>query len=260
MAWKKSKKCSTSPSKHDTCCAPSISSATCNATLKNVFVAVAEVVLHRARQSEQLATICAEKAWRTSLLARGVGGRSDLQRNQRTLGENCFAGRAGGVLHYATQIAAIDAKSRTGFYLCNVARNKNRCIASLQVAEVPCYTAQFFSDMQRSGVARWNGTFGGCTGISPRTAHHEPQSWVKLLKRNNYLFSKLTISRQSSGDMQLTLLRLVYTYDASTSIIHVWTGTTQAQAQEKGARACACVVPVHTWIMLALVLLLASYV
>ena len=113
MAWKKSKKCSTSPSKHDTCCAPSIPSATCNATLKNVFVAVAEVVLHRARQSEQLATICAEKAWRTSLLARGVGGRSDLQRNQRTLGENCFAGRAGGVLHYATQIAAIDSTCAT---------------------------------------------------------------------------------------------------------------------------------------------------
>ena len=39
--------------------------------------------------------------------------------------------------------------------------------------------------------------------------------------------------------------RLVYTYDARTSISisisHVWTGTTQAQAQEKGTRACACV-------------------
>ena len=52
--------------------------------------------------------------------------------------------------------------------------------------------------------------------------------------------------------------RLVYTYDASisTSISHVWAGTTQAQ--EKGTRACACVVPVHTWLML--VLMLASYV
>ena len=51
-------------------------------------------------------------------------------------------------------------------------------------------------------------------------------------------------------------LRLVYTYDASTTIStsmsHVWTGTTQAQAQEKGTRACACVVPVHTWLMLVL--------
>ena len=55
-------------------------------------------------------------------------------------------------------------------------------------------------------------------------------------------------------------LRLVYTYDASisTSISHVWTGTTQAQAQEKGTRAYACarVALVHTWLMLVL----ASYV
>ena len=34
--------------------------------------------------------------------------------------------------------------------------------------------------------------------------------------------------------------RLVYTYDASTSISHVWTGMMQAQAQEKGMLACAC--------------------
>ena len=55
--------------------------------------------------------------------------------------------------------------------------------------------------------------------------------------------------------------RLVFTYDAgtSTSINHVWTGTTQAQAQE-GTRACACVVPVHTWLMRVLTLVLASSV
>ena len=45
--------------------------------------------------------------------------------------------------------------------------------------------------------------------------------------------------------------RLIYTYDASTStsISHVWTGTTQVQTHEKGTRACACacVVTVHTW-------------
>ena len=42
--------------------------------------------------------------------------------------------------------------------------------------------------------------------------------------------------------------RLVYTYDASTRISHVWTETTQAQ--EKGTRACpcACVVTVHSWL------------
>ena len=58
--------------------------------------------------------------------------------------------------------------------------------------------------------------------------------------------------------------RLVYTYDTSTSISHVWTGTTQAQAQTRVpfSCTCACVVPVHTWLMLALVLMivLASYV
>ena len=34
--------------------------------------------------------------------------------------------------------------------MCNVARNKNDV---LQVAEIPCYTAQFFSNLQRNGVA-----------------------------------------------------------------------------------------------------------
>ena len=48
-----------------------------------------------------------------------------------------------------------------------------------------------------------------------------------------------------------------------TSLSHVWTGTTQAQAQAQArvpfsCANCACVVPVHTWLMLALVL--ASYV
>ena len=67
---------------------------------------------------------------------------------------------------------------------------------------------------------------------------------------------------------QVTALRLVYTYDARTSIStsastsHVGTGTTQAQAQEQGTRACACVVPVHTCLMLVHLhmLVLASYV
>ena len=48
--------------------------------------------------------------------------------------------------------------------------------------------------------------------------------------------------------------RLVYTYDASTSISHVRTGTTQAQAQARVpfSCACACVVPAYTWLMLVL--------
>ena len=48
----------------------------------------------------------------------------------------------------------------------------------------------------------------------------------------------------------------------STSILHVRTGTTQAQAQARVpfSCACACVVPVHTWLMLVRMLVLASYV
>ena len=50
--------------------------------------------------------------------------------------------------------------------------------------------------------------------------------------------------------------------DASiaTTISHVWTGTTQAQTHARVPFSCASVVPVHTWLMLALVLVLASYV
>ena len=86
-------------------------------------------------------------------------------------------------------------------------------------------------------------TDGGVTGTRGRLSTAEPR-W---LTRNR-------------GDA----LRLVYTYDANASICtsHVWTGTTQvpAQARVPFSFACACVVPVHTWLMLALVLMLASYV
>ena len=48
----------------------------------------------------------------------------------------------------ALQVATIVAKIRTGFYFVQ------RCAQlALQVAEVPCYTAQFFSNLQRNGIA-----------------------------------------------------------------------------------------------------------
>ena len=56
-------------------------------------------------------------------------------------------------------------------------------------------------------------------------------------------------SKNIKGSADVTfLLRLVHTYDASTSISHVWTGTTQARERVLFSCACACVVPVHTWL------------
>ena len=49
------------------------------------------------------------------------------------------------------QVAMIVAKSRTGFYF--VQRCAQQKKDALQVAEVLCYTAQFFSNLQRNGVA-----------------------------------------------------------------------------------------------------------
>ena len=60
---------------------------------------------------------------------------------------------AGGcyTVQWQLQVATIVAKSRTGFYF--VQRCAQRKKDVLQVAEVPCYTAQFFSNLQRNGVA-----------------------------------------------------------------------------------------------------------
>ena len=61
---------------------------------------------------------------------------------------------SGGVLHCATAVASCYdccEKYRTGFYF--VQRCSQRKKDALQVAEVPCYTARFFSNLQRNGVA-----------------------------------------------------------------------------------------------------------
>ena len=79
--------------------------------------------------------------------------------------------------------------------------------------------------------------------------------------------------REKRFRVAMNFLRLVYTYDASTSISHVWIGTTQAQlvqARKRNARlclclrrpgshvacayACACVVPVNQPLSLTILL------
>ena len=110
-------------------------------------------VLHRATQSEQLATIRAEKAWRNSLLARQ--GRWSIGFTKKsTLGENCVASCWRGVstlCNGSCKLLRLLRKVELDSTSCNVARNKKRY--ALQVAEVPCYTAQFFSNLQRNGIA-----------------------------------------------------------------------------------------------------------
>ena len=67
-------------------------SATCNTTLKNVFVAVAEVGCYTVQRNlSNLQRFVPRKPCDIRYWRAGVGGRSDLQRNQRTLGENCVA-------------------------------------------------------------------------------------------------------------------------------------------------------------------------
>ena len=69
-----------------------ISSATCNAILKNVFVAVAEVRCYAVQRNlSNLQRFVPRKPGETRYWRARVGGRSDLQRNQRTLGKNCVA-------------------------------------------------------------------------------------------------------------------------------------------------------------------------
>ena len=88
-------------------------------------------MLHRATQSEQLATICTEKAWQNSLLARrsrwwvrftkkSTHARGKLR---CTLLEGCYTAQR------QLQVATIVAKSRTGFYFVQrfAQQNKTRC-------------------------------------------------------------------------------------------------------------------------------------
>ena len=110
-----------------------ICSATCNATLKNVFVAVSEVGCYTVQcnlsnlQRFVPRKPCDIRYWRA-----GVGGRSDLQRNRRTLGENCVASCRRGVTlcNGSCKLLRLLQKVELDSTSCNVARNKKWCVAS----------------------------------------------------------------------------------------------------------------------------------
>ena len=117
-----------------------ISSATCNATLKNVFVAVDEVRCYTVQRNLSNFQQCVpRKPGETRYWRSGLGGRSDLQRNQRTLGKHCVASCWRGVTlcNGGSKLLRWLRKVELDSTLCNVARNKND---ALQVSEIPCFT------------------------------------------------------------------------------------------------------------------------
>ena len=119
-----------------------ISSATCNRTLKNLFVAVAEVRCYTVqRDLSNLQRFVPTKPGKTRYWHAGVGGRSDLQRNQRPLGKNCVSSCCRGVTlcNGGCKLLRLIRKVELDSTSCNVARNKKK--DALQVAAVPCYTA-----------------------------------------------------------------------------------------------------------------------
>ena len=73
---------------------------------QNVFVAVAEVRCYTIQRNlSNLQQCVPRKPGETHYWRAGLGGRSDLQKNQRTLG-NIALQVAGGVLHCATAVAS----------------------------------------------------------------------------------------------------------------------------------------------------------
>ena len=101
-------------------------------------------------QSEQLATIRAEKTWQNSLLAhRGRWSVGFTKKSKHAQGklrckllEGCYT------VQRQLQVATIVAKSRTGFYFVQHCTQQQK--GALQVAEVPCCTEQFLSNLQRN--------------------------------------------------------------------------------------------------------------
>ena len=107
-------------------------SATCNATLKNVFVAVAEVGCYTVQRNlSNLQWFVPRKPCDIRCCWTGVSGRSDLQRNQRMLGENCIESCWRGVTlcNGSCKLLRLLQKVELDSTSCNVARNekKMRC-------------------------------------------------------------------------------------------------------------------------------------
>ena len=110
-----------------------ICSATCNATLKNIFVAVAEVGCYTVQRNlSNLQRFIPRKPCDIRYWRAGVGGRSDLQRHQRALGENCAASCWRGVTlcNGSCKLLRLLRKVELDSSSCNVARNDKRCVAS----------------------------------------------------------------------------------------------------------------------------------
>ena len=91
----------------------------------------------------------------------------------------------------------------------------------------------------------------GLTRWQPRCLRHDLHSASEAAAKKEPLIIWNWNSLWEPYSCQINHYRLVYTYDARTSIStsasvsHVWTGTTQAQAQGKGTRACAYIFVVR---------------
>ena len=89
-------------------------------------------MLHLATHLSNLQRFVPRKPGETRYWRSGVGGRSDLQRNQRTLGENCVASCCRGVTlcNGSCKLLRLLRKVELDSTSCNVARNKKGCVAS----------------------------------------------------------------------------------------------------------------------------------
>ena len=89
-------------------------------------------VLHRATHLSNLQRFVPRKPGETRYWCAGVGGRTDLQRNQRTPGENCVASCWRGVTlcNGSCKLLRLLRKVELDSTSCNVARSKKRCVAS----------------------------------------------------------------------------------------------------------------------------------
>ena len=90
-----------------------------------------------------------------SELATGAPGSvvGRIYKEIRTVGKNCVASCWRDVTLYngGCKLLRLLCKLELDSTSCNVARNNKKY--ALQVAEVPSYTAQFFSNLERNGVA-----------------------------------------------------------------------------------------------------------
>ena len=119
----------------------------CNATRKSVFkIEVAEVRCYTVqRDLSSLSRLVLRKPGEPRCWCTGVG--RIVQTEIRTLGQNCLAicWRGITLCNDGCKLVQLLQKVELDSTPCNVARNNNK---KMQVAEVPCYTAQFVCNLQ----------------------------------------------------------------------------------------------------------------